>query len=53
MSKMKNPSINITKPTCPRCGGSSNIMSERRPDGYSRCMDCAYKGKSEEFLIVR
>lgn len=32
---------------CPKCG-SSNIQTERRPDGFHHCMDCQHRWKMGE-----
>lgn len=36
---------------CPKCE-STNIMTERRKNGDSECIDCKFKSKTGEFIIV-
>lgn len=36
---------------CPKCG-STDFMRERRPDGYSICSECDYRGLSTEWIKV-
>jgi uncharacterized Zn ribbon protein len=40
----------MTNPMCPKCG-SENIISERRPDGNSRCQDCKHQDKLTAFYV--
>lgn len=35
---------------CPHCD-STSIVTERRPDGNSYCQNCAYNGKTVEFVL--
>lgn len=35
--------------TCPQCG-STQIATERRPDGYHKCVDCHWSWKNESPL---
>jgi len=37
---------------CPRCL-SANVQTERRPDGYSKCLDCSYEKPTKEFSIEK
>jgi transcription initiation factor TFIIIB Brf1 subunit/transcription initiation factor TFIIB len=34
---------------CPKCR-STNISTERRPDGNSDCIDCGYGSQTSEFV---
>jgi hypothetical protein len=35
----------MSKVACPKCK-SSNMLTERRPNGNSECLDCKWKGPS-------
>lgn len=37
---------------CPKCG-SVNVLTERRPDGDSKCLDCGTKWKSSSWEDVK
>ena len=39
-----NSNSNTSKYACPKCG-NPNIQTERRPDGFHRCMNCLYSWK--------
>jgi len=34
--------------TCPSCG-STNLLGERRPNGYTICQDCGHKARHSEW----
>ena len=36
---------------CPKCGGTTNILIEKRPNGDSQCVSCGFKEKSSLFEV--
>ena len=34
---------------CPKCGETKNLLTERRIDGDTKCMNCGYTDKSAKF----
>lgn len=38
----------MNKRKCPKCN-SENIATERRPNGNSKCLDCQYEAKTQDF----
>lgn len=42
----KTPGVNWEK--CPECG-STNVATEKRPNGNSQCIDCTYSAPTEDF----
>jgi predicted RNA-binding Zn-ribbon protein involved in translation (DUF1610 family) len=42
---------NTTPFKCPKCG-SENIITEKRIDGFSTCLDCKHHDKTGEFIFV-
>lgn len=36
---------------CPKCG-SPDVLTERRPNGYSECQECGFKALTGEFDMV-
>ena len=37
---------------CPKCKGTTNISTERRPNGNSICGNCSYKASSLDFKMT-
>lgn len=35
---------------CPRCN-STDIMTEKKPDGNSLCQECGFESKTETFIL--
>jgi hypothetical protein len=44
----KGYNVKESKIICPRCD-STNYERERRPNGFTRCLDCKYKALSKEW----
>lgn len=42
----------MSKVACPKCG-STNLLTERRPNGNSECLDCKWKGSSSERVELK
>jgi len=35
--------------TCPKCGSTTDLITERRPNGFTKCKNCGFSGLSSEF----